>query len=80
MFAGIPIQENIPVPTLKYLHLGSSQRRWIHVTDRNNASVIIGAAPISARVISWAPMLGSLSCGPSLTLVVSLNLSNDLPC
>ena len=27
--------------------------QWIQVTDRNNASVIIGAAPISAWIISW---------------------------
>ena len=39
---------------LGYLRFGSSQRRWINVTNRNNASVIIGAAPISARIISWA--------------------------
>ena len=37
---------------LGYLRLGSSHRRWINVIDRNNASVIIGAAPISARMIS----------------------------
>ena len=38
---------------LGYLRLGSSQRYWINVTDRNNASVIIGAGPISARIILW---------------------------
>ena len=38
---------------LEYLHLGSSQSCWIQVTDQNNASMIIGAAPISSQIIAW---------------------------
>ena len=38
---------------LEYLPLGNSQSDWIHVTDWNNAVMIIGDAPISARIISW---------------------------
>ena len=37
----------------EYLPSGSSQSRWIHVTDWKNASMIIGAAPISAQITSW---------------------------
>ena len=38
---------------LEYLCLGSFQSCWIQVIDWNNASMIIGAAPISAQIISW---------------------------
>ena len=38
---------------LECLHLGSFQSFWIMVIERNNASIIIGAALISARIISW---------------------------
>ena len=56
-YYSINIKVNKIKRDLGYLRLGISQRRWIHVTDRNNASVIIGAAPISTGLYSGAPML-----------------------
>ena len=34
-------------------NLGSFQIQWIQVIDWNNASMVIGAPPISAQIISW---------------------------
>ena len=38
---------------LEYLPLGSSQSRWIHVTDQKYASVITGADLKSVHIIPW---------------------------
>ena len=38
---------------LEHFRLGSSHSHWIPVTDQDNALLIIQAAPISAKIISW---------------------------
>ena len=38
---------------LEYIRLGSSQSPWILVIYQNNDSMIIGASPIFAMIISW---------------------------
>ena len=52
---------------------------WIPVIHWNMALFIIGTTPIAAWIISWAPMHCYLSCGLSLILKVSPNLSSYVP-
>ena len=63
---------------LEYLCL--DQGCWILVTDQNNASMIIGAAPISTQIMPRGIDALFLSMRPIIEAKVFPNLSSYLPC